>query len=154
MSKKIAVKNLVEVQTDAEKLANLMGSPAPATEVIPTIPVENTPMPEPTPVDPKTVTVEQVMEFLKANPEAVKAAFESMVPKDSVTVTLRATVTKSTQKKGYVNLAFPEKPAAGTIAELKAAKYRWSPFNKVWYGPGDALANHATFGADIRSALI
>jgi len=158
MAKKIAVvKNLVEVQTDAERLATLMGSPVPqpVEDVIPTIPVE-TPIaePTPTPVIPQAVSAEQVLAFLTANPEVLRAAYAQVAPQSNVTVTLRPTVTKSTQKKCYVNLAFSEKPAAGTIAELKAAKYRWSPFNKVWYGPGDALVNHSTFGADIRSALV
>jgi len=155
MAKKIATSFVVEPQTDAEKLTALLTSsaPAPAPEVIPTIPVENTPVePTPTPVVPQSLDAAQVLAFLAANPQILQAATAS-APRQSVNVSLRPTVTKSTQKKGYVNMAFSEKPSADAIAELKAAKYRWSPFNKVWYGPGDALANHAVYGADVQSAL-
>jgi len=153
MAKKIATSFVVEPQTDAEKLAALLTSPAPIPvqpEVIPVIPTENTPVePTPTPVVPQSLDAAQVLAFLAANPQILQAATASK----SVNVSLRPTVTKSTQKKGYVNMAFSEKPSADAIAELKAAKYRWSPFNKVWYGPGDALANHAVYGADVQSAL-
>lgn len=150
------VRRVVEPQTDSEKLAALMQPAVPATpsgEVIPTIPVEDAPVAEPTPTPVVPVSADQVAAFLAANPDFLRDAIAKVAPQATTQVTLRPTVTKSAQREGYVNLSFTEKPSNQVIADLKAAKYRWSPYNKVWYGPADALANHAAFGADIRSAL-
>lgn len=37
-------------------------------------------------------------------------------------------------KPGYLEVLFPEKPEQSVIDELKEAGYRWSRFNKLWYG--------------------
>jgi len=37
-------------------------------------------------------------------------------------------------RDGFCELVFPDKPDASVLTELKAAGFRWSPFNKVWYG--------------------
>ena len=42
-------------------------------------------------------------------------------------------------KPGYIQIGFDEKPDADTRSELKAARFRWSRYNSVWYGKADAL---------------
>ena len=42
-------------------------------------------------------------------------------------------------RPGFTEIAFDGKPSAEIREKLKAAKYRWSPKNKVWYGKTDAL---------------
>jgi len=42
-------------------------------------------------------------------------------------------------RAGFTQIAFEGKPSEEIRAKLKAAKYRWSPKNKVWYGKTDAL---------------
>lgn len=38
-----------------------------------------------------------------------------------------------------VELAFERKPSADVLAELKGARFRWSPTARVWYGRAEAL---------------
>ena len=114
MAKKTVVKSIVEPKTDAQKLAELMGTAAtvdcggvvPSEEVIPTIPVEdNTPVVEPTPV-PQTsaATAEQVLAFLTANPEFLRTALAPLMPQGTIAVTSQPTVTKSTRKIGRAHV--------------------------------------------------
>lgn len=42
-------------------------------------------------------------------------------------------------KSGYSEVLFPSKPSADVLSALKSAGFRWSRFNKVWYGKTENL---------------
>ena len=44
------------------------------------------------------------------------------------------------EKFNSYELTFSEKPAAATLELLKANKYRWNPYKKIWYGYKDIAA--------------
>ena len=44
------------------------------------------------------------------------------------------------EKFNSYELTFSEKPAAATLELLKANKYRWNPYKKIWYGYKDITA--------------
>lgn len=44
------------------------------------------------------------------------------------------------EKFNSYELTFSEKPAAATLELLKANKYRWNPYKKIWYGFSDISA--------------
>lgn len=161
MAKKFAPvveSGIVEIPTDTEKLSALM-KPRVPTDPMPT-PVM--PEPEQVPVIP-TVTSQDVLNALRNDPALVEAMRNLLAPPAAAPRTRQAfnagsanavpTIRKSAQKAGFVEFSFSEKPDEAIRTVLKAAGYRWSKFNKVWYGPGSTLAGHATFGPLVQSTL-
>lgn len=65
----------------------------------------------------------------RKQPESVKTEHVTV---DSVTV-------RGGTKPGYSEVLFPAKPEQSVIEKLKSAGYRWSSFNKVWYGKTENL---------------
>jgi len=158
MTKKTAATTagVVELISDAEKLAALR--PNVATQV-PVIPPQDT---VETPVKVPTVTSQDILAALDSNPELFRAIIEKLTPPaapktrqayNAGSVSAVPTVRKSSQKAGFVEFMFSEKPDEATRTELKGAGFRWSKHNSVWYGPANALANHNRFGADVRAAI-
>lgn len=167
MAKKITMSGVVEPKTDADKLSELMAAPAvPVEPELPT-PVTETPMQVPTV---PTVTPQDVLACLEANPELLRSIMEKYkvtafsTPAATAPKTRQAynagsasavpTVRKSSQKAGFVEFSFSEKPDEVTRTELKGAGYRWSKFNSVWYGPAATLVNHARYGTLVQAALV
>lgn len=172
MAKKIAG-IIVEPKTDHEKLAELIAAPqVPAmTEELPTPQVDMPPVIPQTPVSPQTPTVtpEDVLTCLDSNPalladifarfQAAQSKAKATAPKtrqayNAGSATAVPSVRKSTQKAGFVEFSFSEKPDEMTRTELKGAGYRWSKFNGVWYGPAATLASHARFGSLVQAAIV
>lgn len=159
---------IVMIPTDAEKLAEIRANvlnlqPAPSKET----PVVETPV-APTPEVPTIppVTSQDILTALRNDPGLAEAMRAILIPQgaqsaprtrkayDAGSATAVPSCRKSTQKAGFVELTFSEKPDEATRSILKSAGYRWSKFNKVWYGPGATLAGHATFGALVQNALV
>ena len=155
MAKKFAPvveSGIVEIPSDSEKLAALMSpKPIPTPTETPEVPVI------------PTVTSQDVLNALRNDPALVEAMRNLLAPPAAAPRTRQAfntgsasavpTIRKSAQKAGFVEFSFSEKPDEATRTVLKAAGYRWSKFNSVWYGPGSTLAGHATFGPLIQSTL-
>mgnify|MGYP003669570331 FL=1 len=47
-------------------------------------------------------------------------------------------------KAGFIEILFDGKPAQSVIDALKAERFRWSRFNKCWYGKGELIADGQT----------
>lgn len=148
----ISTDGVVEPKTDAQKLAELKGG-------VPVIP----PQPEVAAVMPTipSVTEQDILSAFEANP-ALKAALASKLGVQAP-VTKRVysagvanavpTVRKSSQRDGFVEFSFDQKPDEATRTILKSAGFRWSNHNKVWYGPAVTLTSHERFGALVQGAL-
>ena len=100
--------------------------------------------------------------ILKAlsNPDVVKSAYEKMFPSGNRTHTTKgdgnsaATFeVKPGQKDGYIDIVFSDKPDTKTRTVLKQNGFRFSPYNKCWYGPAKLMAENDTFGSAVKPYL-
>lgn len=55
-------------------------------------------------------------------------------------------------RPGFVEIAFPSKPADAIREELKAAGYRWARSRSCWYGPADRLPERYQGEGETESA--
>lgn len=55
-------------------------------------------------------------------------------------------------RAGYSEIVFSDKPDNETRSSLKAASFRWSPTNKVWYGKTENLPSEYLEGATIETS--
>lgn len=154
---------IVDIPTDAEKLAALMtpsnrtATPTETPEVSAEVVVPQVP------VIP-TVTSQDILNALRNDPSLADALRNLLAPStpaaaprtrqayNAGSATAVPSCRKSTKKAGFVEFSFDQKPDDATRSVLKSAGYRWSKFNKVWYGPSSTLAGHATFGALVQNA--
>jgi hypothetical protein len=73
----------------------------------------------------------------KIDAAAFDVAAEVVVPRGELHPALvegAAFTVRNGARAGFVEVVFPSRPSAETLAELKAAGYRWARLNACWYG--------------------
>jgi len=75
----------------------------------------------------------------KATPTRRKAPTPQMQELPAAATSSSSTTLRPGTKPGFTEVIFDAKPAQAIIDELKAAGFRWSRFNKCWYGKTEAL---------------
>jgi len=83
--------------------------------------------------DEKTERLQTIINKIEAAITPKKAHKQTPTPSvEQITV-------KDGTREGFSEIYFPDKPSESVREALKSAKFRWSRFNKCWYGKTNAL---------------